>query len=51
MPQCKQLLLQCSWQNQDIDCLRMFKVMTTDDGFCCSFNVYSPKNLMKDIEK
>ena len=48
MPQCKDLLLHCTWQNAEIDCLRLFKVMTTDDGFCCVFNAYNPKELLKN---
>lgn len=48
MPQCKDLLMHCSWQNEEIDCLRLFRVMTTDDGFCCAFNAQSPNKQMKE---
>ena len=49
MPQCRDLLLHCSWQSQEIDCLRLFKVMTTDDGFCCLFNAYKQGDVMKEM--
>ncbi len=46
MPRCKDLLVHCSWMGETTDCLRLFKVMTTDDGFCCIFNAYDSKDVL-----
>ena len=51
MPQCREMLSYCTWMGEEIDCLRLFKVMTTDDGFCCVFNAYNHKDVMKEFEE
>ncbi len=38
----------CEWMHEEIECLRLFKVMTTDDGFCCVFNAIEAKELLHE---
>ena len=38
----------CSWAGEEIPCLRLFKVMTTDDGFCCVFNAYGANDVLRE---
>ena len=51
MPQCKDMLPYCSWLDEKIECLRLFRVMTTDDGFCCVFNALNQIDLMKEANE
>jgi hypothetical protein len=46
MPSCEDMLVSCTWQGQDTQCLRLFSVTATDDGFCCVFNAISSKDLL-----
>ncbi len=48
MPPCKNMLMYCKWQNMETDCLRLFKVITTDDGFCCVFNALDSEDILKE---
>lgn len=38
----------CNWKGLDFDCLRLFKVMATDDGFCCVFNAFESSDMMNE---
>ena len=51
MPSCKNMLMYCNWRNEDVDCLRLFKVFATDDGFCCTFNAKEPQDVLKEESK
>ena len=35
---CKDMLLECQWQNQVTPCQHLFVLRPTDDGLCCGFN-------------
>ncbi len=38
MQRCKEMILACYWQGKAVDCMQLFQVRRTDNGFCCSFN-------------
>ncbi len=35
---CKDMLLDCHWQGETVNCTDIFQESRTDVGFCCSFN-------------
>ena len=37
-PTCSDLIIYCSWEDEEEDCSKLFETEATDDGFCCSFN-------------
>lgn len=41
MEPCSQLMKSCSWLGTNIPCEQLFRVATSAEGFCCSFN-YKP---------
>ena len=48
MPRCKDMLIRCTWAGYAEPCLSLFKVMTTDDGFCCIFNAFDSYQVLKE---
>lgn len=42
---CKKLIKYCSWQNVQVPCEDIFKVLPTDIGFCCSAN-HAPMSVL-----
>ena len=45
---CKDMLIHCTWAGYAEPCLSLFKVMTTDDGFCCIFNAFDSYHVLKE---
>lgn len=37
-PKCEDLLLECFWAGEKLDCKQNFKLMGFVDGTCCVFN-------------
>lgn len=42
MEPCTQLMQHCSWLGTVRPCRELFRVATTAEGFCCSFNYKPP---------
>lgn len=42
MEPCTQLLQHCSWLGSFVPCKSLFRVATSAEGFCCSFNYKPP---------
>lgn len=48
-PTCKDYLSKCRWNGKTTDCGELFRVVSTDDGFCCSFNAVSAKQSLAAV--
>ncbi|XP_045476450.1 sodium channel protein Nach-like isoform X2 [Harmonia axyridis] len=42
-PSCEEMLVQCRWNGENVDCLKIFENSLTNDGLCCSFNYYGSR--------
>ncbi|XP_044745338.1 sodium channel protein Nach-like [Coccinella septempunctata] len=42
-PSCDEMLVQCRWNGEAMDCLNIFEETLTIDGICCSFNYYGSR--------
>ena len=42
-PTCRDYLKNCTWNNKPFNCAELFRIVPTDDGFCCTFNSIPPK--------
>lgn len=47
-PDCEDLLINCQWQGNEVNCLDIFVRRRTQEGFCCTFN-YVRTNLITDM--
>ena len=48
-PKCSDYLLHCTWNSVKYNCSELFKVTSTDVGFCCSFNLVPPNQILSNI--
>lgn len=37
-PNCKEMVIHCTWEDKEEDCREILETEATDDGYCCSFN-------------
>ncbi|XP_059083405.1 pickpocket protein 28-like [Tigriopus californicus] len=53
MPPCQSSIINCYWHGVETNCKDLFTVQSTDNGFCCSFNVIRQEALFgnKDSEE
>eukprot|EP00093_Oithona_nana_P001068 01068.XXX_2260_3474_1 [CDS] Oithona nana genome sequencing. len=50
-PRCSDYILQCTWNSVKYHCNQLFKVASTDVGFCCSFNLVPPNQILSNSNK
>lgn len=50
-PQCDDMLLYCMWEGVERNCKDLFKLRTTQDGFCCTFNYVRADNQFPDLDE
>ena len=48
-PRCSDYILQCTWNSVKYHCNQLFKVASTDVGFCCSFNLVPPNQILSNV--
>ena len=48
MQPCQDMVMYCNWMGVQYDCRRLFKVKTTDDGFCCVFNALDKDEILRN---
>ena len=48
-PKCSDFLLHCTWNSVKYNCNQLFKVASTDMGFCCSFNLVPPSQILSSV--
>ena len=48
-PTCRDYLKNCTWNNKPFNCAELFRIVSTDDGFCCTFNSIPPKFTLAGI--
>ena len=48
-PTCTDYLKNCTWNNKPFNCAELFRIVSTDDGFCCTFNSIPPKFTLAGI--
>lgn len=41
MEPCELMIRKCHWLDRNRDCARLFRVVTSSEGFCCAFNYQS----------
>lgn len=39
---CAEMLTECNWLSDRVDCERLFHLSLTSEGYCCSFNYFGP---------
>lgn len=44
---CRKLLYRCRWQNEIVDCSKVFNVAETYHGYCCAFNLVTNEQSVK----
>ncbi|KAI4488109.1 hypothetical protein M0804_004957 [Polistes exclamans] len=47
-PQCSDMLLRCFFNRNEYNCSDIFSFEKTQDGYCCTFNYITEKNLNND---
>ena len=48
-PICSDYITNCTWNGEDYECIELFKIASTDDGYCCTFNSIPAKANLADI--
>lgn len=44
MEPCSKMITHCYWINQRTNCKKLFQLIKSSEGFCCSFNYRTNKN-------
>ena len=44
-----EFLTDCKWNNMKFNCTDLFRIVATDDGYCCTFNSIPAKDNLASI--
>ena len=48
-PNCNDFIKNCTWNSVQYPCSKLFKIVSTDDGFCCTFNAVPAKETLSGV--